>query len=186
MEPSVKTLIGYLPLAIFAGVMFWRMRTMDKARPLRLRTLWVLPVLFILLIGGVLFSMPPSLPGAGAFVLGMAIGAGVGWQRARLMRLHLEGEGNQVRVMARQSRAALLLLMGLAGVRTVFRSATGPVDMSDGAGATHLATNAVIVTDGLLGFALGMIVAHRLGLWRRARMLISARTATLDAATAEV
>jgi hypothetical protein len=175
VAPFAKTLVGYLPLAIFAGVMFWRMRTMDKARPLRLRRLWLLPVVFVVLVGFVIASMPPSPLGIACIVLGVAIGAAVGWQRARLMRLHVEGEGDGARVMVRQSRAALLLIMALAGVRTLFRSATG-TQMS-GAAGTHLSVGALAVTDGLLGFALGMIVAHRLELWRRAKALTSAGSA---------
>lgn len=170
MAPLVKTLVGYLPLAIFAAIMFWRLRTLDKARPLRLHTLWLLPVLFVVLVGVVLFGMPPGPVGIACIVLGIAVGAGVGWQRARLMRLHVEGEGDRARVMVRQSPAALLLLMALAGVRALFRSATGAAQMS-GAGGAHLSAGALALTDGLLGFALGMIVAHRVELWRRARAL---------------
>jgi len=178
MVPTARTLIGYLPLAIFAGVMFWRMRTMDKARPLRLRTMWLMPVLFVALVGIVLFGMPPKALGVGALVLGVAIGAAVGWQRARLMRLHIEGEGAEARVMVRQSRAALVLLMALAGLRTLFRSATGAAQVSGAAGSAHLSAGALAMTDGLLGFALGMIVAHRVGLWRRAKALTSAQAAS--------
>jgi hypothetical protein len=152
--------------------MFWRMRTMDKARPLRLRTLWLMPALFVALVVVVLFGMPPGVPGIAAIALGMAIGAIVGWQRARLMRLHLEGEGENAKVMVRQSRAALLLLMALAGVRTLFRSAAGSVQFAGAGSSGHLSVGALVLTDGLLGFALGMIVAHRAGLWRRARTLM--------------
>jgi len=171
MMPATKTLVGYLPLAIFVAVMFWRLRTMDKARPLRLGTLWVLPAVFLVLVGFVLASMPPSPWGIAVIVLGVVIGAAVGWQRARWMRLHVEGEAGRRRVMVRQSPAALLLLMAIAGLRTLFRTATGGVQA---AGAAHLSVAALLLTDGLLGFALGMVAAQRLELWRRARVLTSA------------
>jgi O-antigen/teichoic acid export membrane protein len=167
MLPGVKTLVGYLPLAIFAGVMLWRLRTMDRARPLRLRTLWVLPVLFMVVVGFVFTSMPPKPWGVAAFVFGLAIGSAVGWQRARWMRLHVEGEADDARVMMRQSPAALLLVMAIAGFRMVFKSAaTNGADQ-----AAHLPVAALTLTDALLGFALGMIVAQRVELWRRAREL---------------
>jgi len=170
--PSAKTLVGYLPLAIFAGVMLWRLRTMDRARPLRLRTLWILPVLFVGVVGFVFASMPPKPWGVAAFVAGIAIGSAVGWQRARWIRLHVEGEGDNARVMMRQSPAALLLVMAIAGVRMVFKSATSGEGGGLGAGpAAHLSVAALTLTDALLGFALGMIVAHRIELWRRARAL---------------
>lgn len=173
MVPTAKTLVGYLPLAIFVGVMLWRLRTMDKARPLRLRTLWVLPMVFVVLVGFVLTSMPPSPWGVAAIVLGVLLGAGVGWQRARWMRLHVERDERGTRVMVRQSRAALLLLMGIAGLRTLFRTASGASQMSGAVQAGHLPMAALLFTDALLGFALGMIVAQRIELWRRARALTS-------------
>jgi hypothetical protein len=173
MVPTTKTLVGYLPLAIFVAIMLWRLRTMDKARPLRLRTLWVLPLVFTGLVGFVLFSMPPSPLGVAAIVLGVLIGAGLGWQRARWMRLHVERDGGAVRVMVRQSPAALLLLMAIAGLRTLFRSATGGPAMGGAVQAGHLPVAALLFTDALLGFALGMIVAQRVELWRRARALTS-------------
>lgn len=169
MLPSAKTLVGYLPLLIFAGVMLWRMRTMDKARPLRLRTLWVLPLLFAVVVAFVFASIPPSVIGIACFVLGLAAGAPVGWKRARLMRLHVEGEGTSARVMMRQSPAALLLIMAIAGVRMLSRSA---LDSGSAAGSPgKLSVAAVTLTDALLGFALAMIVAHRVELWRRAKAL---------------
>jgi O-antigen/teichoic acid export membrane protein len=171
MMPTTKTLIGYLPLAIFVAVMLWRLRTMDKARPLRLRTLWVLPLVFVVLVGFVLAKMPPSPWGVVVIAVGVLVGAGVGWQRARWMRLHLEREGGATRVMVRQSPAALLLLMGIAGLRTLFRSATGASAMSGTVHAGQLPVAALLFTDALLGFALGMIVAQRIELWRRARQL---------------
>lgn len=179
MVPTAKMLVGYLPLAIFAGVMMWRLRTMDRARPLRLRTLWVMPVVIVLLVVGVLASMPPATGGVASVVAGAALGAMVGWQRARWTRLHIERENGRVRVMVRQSPAALLLLMAIAGVRTLFRTAAGGSGMAGSgmagtAPAGHLPVGALLVTDALLGFALGMIVAHRIELWRRARALTSA------------
>ncbi|MET0193950.1 MAG: hypothetical protein ABW200_11345 [Hyphomicrobiaceae bacterium] len=176
MMPSAKTLVGYLPLLIFAGVLLWRMRTMDKARPLRLRTLWVLPVLFAVVVVFVFVSTPPSVIGVGCFVLGLAVGAPVGWKRAQLMRLHVEGEGSSTRVMMRQSPAALLLIMAIAGVRMLSRSALNSGGAVGSPG--HLPVAAVTLTDALLGFALAMIVGHRVELWRRAKALTRDPAAT--------
>ena len=175
MIPGAKALVGYLPLLIFAGIMLWRMRTMDKARPLQLRTLWVLPVLFAAVVAFVFASLPPGIIGLACFVAGMALGAVVGWKRAQFMRLHVEGEGTGARVMIRQSPAALLLIMAIAGIRMLSRSALddgvmGNAGMSGS--PAHLPVAAVTLTDALLGFALGMIVAHRIELWRRAKALV--------------
>jgi hypothetical protein len=68
--------------------------------------------------------------------------------------------------MIRQSPAALLLLVGVAGLRQLLRP-TGVAPASSHA----MPASALLFTDGLIGFALGMIIAQRIELWRRARML---------------
>ena len=174
MAPVAKTLLSYLPLAIFAAIMFWRLRNIQKARPLRLRTLWILPLIFMLLVGFVLSSMPPDLYGWLCIVAGLLIGCVVGWQRAKLMRLHIEGEGESARIMMRQSPAAILMIMAIAALRAIFRSATSTGQVVT---AGHISAAGLYFTDALLGFALGMIVASRIELWRRAKALSSEHAA---------
>jgi len=41
-------------------------------------------------------------------------------------------------------------------------------------GASHPAANALIMTDAMLGFVLGMVVVSRLILWQRARAMVAA------------
>ena len=36
---------AWLPLLIFAAVMAWRFRSLEKARPLRLPLLWIAPLI---------------------------------------------------------------------------------------------------------------------------------------------
>jgi hypothetical protein len=166
VAPLGKTLIGYLPLAIFAAVMLWRLRDVARAKPLRLATLWIMPAVLVVVAGFVLASMPPGPVGWLSLAAGALLGAGAGVQRARLMHLHVEGEGEGARVMMRQSPAALLLLMAIAAARAIFRSATG----ADAEGG-HLPPAALYATDALLGFAVAMVGVSRIALWRKARAL---------------
>jgi hypothetical protein len=92
------------------------------------------------------------------------LGAGVGWQRARLMRLHFDPDSGQV--MISHSPAALILLIVLAGLRRLIRPPTGLAT-----GHAAVSESALLLTIGLTGFALGMIVAQRAELWRRAKMV---------------
>jgi hypothetical protein len=171
--PTSKMLVGYLPLVIFAAIMFWRLRTMDKARPLRPRTFWIPPVLVVVLILSVMAKMPAAPWGVAAFIGGLVIGSAAGWQRARWMRLHVEGEGAGARVMVRQSPAAVLFIMAIAGVRAVFRAASGSAQSAGAASFGHMSSSALLLTDSLLGFALGMIVTHRVEIWRKAKALMA-------------
>ncbi len=159
---------AWLPLLIFAGIMAWRFRSLEKARPLRLPLLWIAPVIVSAAVSLALYGMPPSLLGWSALAAGFAIGAGIGMQRSRLMRLHVEGEGADARVMMRQSPLALLLLLAVFAARRMILP--GGMAM----GATHPAANALIMTDAMLGFVLGMVVVSRLILWQRARGMVAA------------
>lgn len=159
---------AWLPLLIFAGIMAWRFRSIERARPLRLPLLWIAPVIVAAAVSVALYGMPPSLLGWAALAAGFAIGGGIGMQRSRLMRLHVEGEGGEARVMMRQSPLALLLLLVVFAARRMIL----PGGMTVGAG--HAAGDAQIMTDAMLGLVLGMVLVSRLILWKRVRAMVAA------------
>jgi len=154
-----------IPLLIFAAVMAWRLRSLDRARPLRVATLWVLPALVLLLVGLALWGMPPRPTGWLALFAGLLVGAAVGAQRARLMRLHVEGEGEHAHVMMRSSPAAIILILAVFGLRRLLMPGYHP------AVGGHPGGTAVLLTDAMLGLAVGLICAQRATLWVRSRAL---------------
>lgn len=161
----------YVPLLIFAAVVAWRLRSLDRARPLRIATLWVLPALVTALVGIGLAGMATGTRGWLAVIAGSLVGAAIGAQRARMTGLHLEGEGDAARVMMRTSPAAIILVLGVFGVRRLLMPGYHPTM------GTHPGSPAVVVTDALLGLAVGMICTQRALLWRRARSLLAAQRA---------
>lgn len=167
MGPEARQWLGVLPWLIFAGVMLWRFRSLDRARPLRVASLWIMPAVIVGMIGIALYGMHPTLPGWLLVALGMAVGSVLGAQRARLMRLHIEGEGADARVMMRQSMAALILIVGIVVLRHMlfagFQTTPG----------SHPTAGALLVTDAMLGFAVGVICVQRIVLWLRARQLVA-------------
>jgi hypothetical protein len=158
---------AYLPLLIFVAVMAWRFRNVDKARPLRLPLLWIMPLLVTAAVSLALYGMPPSPRGWLALLAGLVIGGAIGVQRSRLMRLHIEGTGDDARVMVRQSPLALVLILAVFAARRLIL----PAGMAPGSSHT---VGALLMTDGMLGFALGLIVLSRLVLWQRARAMVAA------------
>jgi len=160
-------LSAYLPLFIIAGIMAWRLRNLQKARPLRLPLLWLMPLIVMAAVCFALAALPPTGPGWLALAAGLAIGGAIGAQRSRLMRLHVEGEGSEARVMVRQSPLALMLIVGVFVMRRVLLPAG--MTMDEGYPSAH----ALLVTDAMLGFALGMVVFSRLVLWMRAREMVA-------------
>jgi hypothetical protein len=158
---------AYLPLLIFVAVMAWRFRNVDRAKPLRLPLLWIMPLLVTAAVSLALYGMPPSPRGWLALLAGLAIGGAIGVQRSRLMRLHIEGTGDDARVMVRQSPLALVLILAVFAARRLIL----PAGMAPGGGHT---AGALLMTDGMLGFALGLIVLSRFVLWQRARAMVAA------------
>lgn len=156
-----------LPLGIIGLVMLRRWKSMSVARPLKHRAMWIVPVIYAALVAVMLWAMPPSPQGWALFALGTLAGGAVGWQRARLLHLHLDPESGAV--MVRQSPAGLAVIAGIFVLRRLF------IPNQQGGPPIKGAHPALpLATDALLGFALGTIVGYRIELWRRARELRAA------------
>ena len=150
-----------LPLAVIAVVFAFRFRGLKKARAVRPGRMWIVPALVSVMIGVALFTMPPPPLGWLAFAGGMLAGAAVGWQRARMV--HLEHDPATGKLLIRQTPAGLIFLIVIVAARRLI----APTGARGGAAA--LTGTALIVIDGFMGFALGMVLANRFELWRRAK-----------------
>lgn len=156
-----------LPFVIIAVVMARRWKNIDKPVALRTGRMWIMPALLTVLVGAMLFAMPPAPLGWGVFALGVVIGGAVGWQRARLMRFHLDEETGDV--MVRQSPLAFLFIVALFLARRLL------IPGREAQAAGQVASAGLpLVTDALLGFAMGMIIGMRIEMWRRAKALRAA------------
>ncbi|MGB7653991.1 MAG: DUF1453 domain-containing protein [Novosphingobium sp.] len=165
MDP--KTLQTWLPLVVIAVVFAFRFRNLSKPKPFQPGQLWIAPVLLFAVFVLLVISLPPSAMGWLVIAVGVAIGAAIGWKRGHLM--HLERDPHSGAVMIRQSPAALLLVLGIILARRGVSAGLGVTPGADAAG--HMSNAAMLLTDGLLGFALGMVIAMRFTLWQRAKAL---------------
>jgi cytochrome bd-type quinol oxidase subunit 2 len=86
-----------IPFVIIAGVLAFRIRTMSRERPLNLATLWIIPAVYVLVAGSLVFAAPPSQLGWGLMAVGLAIGLGLGWYRGRLIHIHRDAETGKLR-----------------------------------------------------------------------------------------
>jgi hypothetical protein len=159
-QPWAATLV---PIAVAALVIALRWRGMRQARPLRLGTLWLLPALYAVLAAAMFIERPPTPTGWGWCGAALVLGAGIGWQRGKMMRIAVDpatGALNQ-----QGSPAALLLLLALMAVRQVARA-------SFGGGHT-----AMLATGMALAFGLGLLTATRAEMALRARRLLAGAAA---------
>ena len=158
-------LSALIPFVIIAVVLALRFRSMSKERPLNLGTLWIAPLISLLLMGSMLFALPPQPLGWGLMLAGLGIGVAVGWHRGKLIHIERDESG---KLRQKASPLALLLLVALVvlklGARTIFGDSA----------VAHPSSGAMLLTDAFIGFALGLLSATRLELYLRGRRLLEA------------
>ena len=147
-------------VAIVVVVLALRMRRMGKMRPLKLETLWVVPVLYLLVAALMFWQLPPVGWVAIACVVALLIGTAVGWQRGKMMQIHVDPETHALNQKA--SPAAMLFLIGLIVVRSGARAVLGETG----------GVSPAMLTDPLIAFALGMFTATRVEMYLRAKRLL--------------
>ena len=154
------------PFAVIAVVLALRIRSMSRERPLNPGTLWIVPAIYSLILGSMFVAMPPTPLGWAVVALGLAIGAALGWHRGKLIRIERNPDTGQLR--QRASPLAMLLLLAIIVLKVGARSIFGE------SAAGHPGSSALLLTDGFVGFALGLLTATRLELYLRARRILAA------------
>jgi NAD/NADP transhydrogenase beta subunit len=160
-QPIHQTWISYaITIGIIVIVMALRMRNMSKMRPLKLGALWVVPALYLAVAAMMFAQLPPTGWVAIASVVGLLIGAAIGWQRGKMMQIHVDPETHALNQKA--SPAAMFFLIALIIVRAGARSVLGQDSNISPA----------MLTDPLIAFALGMFTLTRLEMYLRAKRLL--------------
>lgn len=131
-----------------------------RARPLRIERLWLRPAISIAFALFFLFTYPPPLTALSAAVvlLGLLVGAAVGWQRGRSMRIEVDPATHAL--TARMSQIGMILVLAFFAARYLLRGAfLGPVP-------------AASLTDALMLSAAAMMLAQQTEVSLRARRLL--------------
>ena len=143
-------------------VMALRMRGMSKMRPLKLGNLWIVPAIYLAVTIWMFVLLPPVGWVAIASVAALLVGAAIGWQRGKMMHIHVDPETHALNQKA--SPAAMFFLIILIVARTGARSLLGAESHASPA----------MLTDPLIAFALGMFTLTRLEMYLRAKRLLDA------------
>lgn len=160
-HPGQPSWMAYaVSIGIVVIVLALRMRRMGQMRPLKLETLWVVPALYLLVAALMFWSLPPTGWVGIACVAALAIGAAVGWQRGKMMHIHVDSETHALNQKA--SPAAMFFLIALIIVRSGARTVLG---QSGG-------VSPAMLTDPLVAFALGMFALTRVEMYLRGRRLL--------------
>ena len=164
MNPDfLKTL---LPIVLVVVVLTLRLRSMSKVRPLKPERMWVLPLALLVLAGVTSWAHPPSPAGMTIGFFALVVGGFLGWQRGRFIHIERDANGG---LTQKASPAALILLLVIIGIRYAVRAYFGATPDDHG----QMSENALIATDGLLLFAVGLIAMTRVELALRARRILA-------------
>jgi hypothetical protein len=160
-HPGQPSWIGYaVTVGIVVIVLALRMRRMGQMRPLKLETLWVVPALYLLVAALMFWSLPPTGWVAIACAAALAIGAAVGWQRGKMMHIHVDPETHALNQKA--SPAAMFFLIALIVVRSGAHTVLGQTG----------GVSPAMLTDPLVAFALGMFALTRIEMYLRGKRLL--------------
>jgi hypothetical protein len=143
----------------------------SRPRRLQIERLWLLPAIYLIgMVSALAAAPPPVTPvSIGLLVLGFLIGAGLGWQRARFMEIHIHPETHDL-----SSRSSPIGIIFIFAVLLLRYGAAGYLR----AHPDLLDVPVVAVADALAVLAVTMLGVQRLEVWRRAsRMLAEARGA---------
>jgi hypothetical protein len=166
MQPHAAQPADWIQYAITAGVIAVvvaiRWRRMSRVVPLRLERLWIFPA-FYAVVAIALFATRPPVGLAWLFcAVALLIGAALGWQRGKLMRITVDPDTHALNQTG--SPAAMLFILAIIAVRSGARYAL--------AGDNFLHLNALAVTDMLVALALGLFTTQRIEMFLRARRML--------------
>ena len=155
--------ISYAITAVVIAVVFAiRWKRMSRVRPLKLERLWIFPALYAVVAIGMFVQFPP-VGWAWAFcAVALVLGAALGWQRGKLMRINVDPDTHALNQTS--SPGAVLFILAIVAMRTGARAM-----LVDG-NALHL--NVIAVTDMLIALALGLFTAQRVEMYLRAKRLL--------------
>jgi hypothetical protein len=168
-----QTLQLFLPILILLPVLYFRLRKMTKAQPLKLGRLWMRPALILAATAVVLFVPQPGQHAVRHFVtqdwvwLALAGGLGgvAGWYWGRTMAIEVHPEDGTLMVTGGQ--AAILVLVVLILFRLGLRTGLAVEGR-----AWHL--DALLISDALIVFTAALFTLRSAEMYLRAKRVMQA------------
>lgn len=163
MQSAPPNLFAVLAsLIVVVGVLLFRARRMSVKRPLKPGSLWIVPAIFLGIAALTLAQFPPRGLDWVWNGVALVLGAALGWQRGRLMKIWVEPDSG--RLMTQGSGWAIVFLVGLIVVRTLLRTGLA---MEAGTWAISPA----LINDVFVIFAFGLFATQRAEMALRAQRL---------------
>ena len=161
---------------VFAAIMLLRLRRMSQARPLKIETLWVVPLIFAVFAGLTFFQTPPNMSDV-PWLIGTAVaGAVVGWYRGKMMRINVDPQTHALSQSA--SPLAMLFLLAVFALRYGARYLLGEEAQTWGISLNLLADAPMVFVVAMFALTRVEMFIRAQGLLREARAARAAGAAT--------
>lgn len=163
----------FLPFLILLPILYFRMRKLSRPQPLKLKRLWIRPAIILLACALVLFAPQPGTHLVrhftamewGWLALAGALGAAIGWQVGRTMKIEVHPEDGTL--VTTGGQAAILVLVMLVLIRMGLK--TGVAIQAE---TWHL--DALLISDASIVFTAALFTVRSLEMFLRARQVMKA------------
>jgi hypothetical protein len=162
----------FLPIAILLPVLYFRMRRMSRAQPLKLNRLWIRPAIILGVVALVLLAPQPGHHAVRHFVmqdwswlaLAAAMGTVGGWYWGRTMAIDVHPEDGTLMVTGGQ--AAILVLVVLVLIK---------LGLNTGLAVEGKALNldALLISDASIIFTAALFTVRAAEMYIRARRIMA-------------
>ena len=155
----------YIVYLVMAAAIILMIRRNMRANRIRVGSLWVMPVILLLVAVLTVVQQPPrDATGIAILAAGALGGAVAGWYRGKLTHITLDPESGVL--TGKGSAIGLIIILALMVARYTIRAwAQSHPDHSG---------IAVAVTDAAFLFGFAMLIVARLEMWLRCRKLMAA------------
>jgi len=148
-----------MTFAIIGIVLFFRLRRMSQLRPLKLEQLWIVPAIYLLVVGWLFYRGTPDLTGWAICGATLVVGGVLGWQRGKMMQISIDPETHALNQKA--SVAGMLFIVALIVVKTAAQIEESRIHM-----------NVVLLTQAFGTFGLGLFTMTRVEMYLRAKRML--------------
>jgi hypothetical protein len=164
----------YLVPLLVGAIILRRVLRAQKPQRVRFATLWIFPILLLLVTASSLAREPSYGIGfIAALVVAALAGSAIGWYRVHTLEFSVDDQSG--RISARSNQWGALLVVGLIALRYLADVALKQFGFTAG-------THVVHVTDATLVFTTAMLVARNVHTWIRARAALAAHRNSAPAA----
>ena len=156
----------FAPMVMVAIVLLVLVLRNQRARPLRVELLWIRPVILLALFGFGALREPiaPTPLNLAILIAGAAVGAGLGWQRGRFMRIEVDSDTHAV--TSQTSVLGIVLILGVLLLRVLAVTAMRQ-------DAATLPISPTVGSDALIALVIAMFATQGMEMWIRARRLLA-------------